>query len=206
MKKVLSIIGYLLSVGFNIPHLVGAYFLTGDVGISSTLIWLTMFVLDFGILVLAINDKDVHTQIFAWVIFVLNLIYYWSGIPFPDSYSDWVSCLPGLLFSSIPAFFVYYFSELIAEQFRGSFKDDRELIDMFRVQIGELTVEIESNREVIDKYRATFESIAKIRGEKIAVSGVKATFCKCGSLIVAGSNKEASQKCNCGKTIDWHGR
>ena len=204
MKRVLAIIGYILSVGFNIPHLVGAYFMAGESDLPHLLIWVTMFVLDFGILVLAINGREWETYIFACVIFLLNLLYYWGGIPFPNLWAEWVSCLPGLLFSAVPAFFVYYFSELISELFAPVYQDNSQKLDLIRYELGQFSLTIDNNRDVIDIFRPILEANSRVVGKTIKVEGVKAEMCECGVFHTAGSNREGDRLCdNCGNTINW---
>ena len=202
-KAIIAILGYILSVGFNIPHLVNIYILAGNTTMPEGYNWITMIVLDFGILVLALNNREHYATAFAWIIFVLNLYFYWYALPFPGEWSEWVATLPGLLFSIIPAFFISFFSELIAEIFREDFKSDRDQLKILRVEIGEFRVEIEDNRKIIEVYRPAFESISNFKGESISVSGVKAKVCKCSRLVKAGSNKQGSTVCECGNLIEW---
>ena len=196
MRKSLAIIGYLLSVGFNIPHLVGAYFIAESPIINTYFIWVSMLVIDFGILVLAINGKTYEAGIFSFIILILNLVYYWIGLPFPDSYGDWVSCLPGLCFSVIPARFVFFFSELISDLFQDSFKTDSEELEKLRP-------ELDNVRRELDEARPALDSIRLYKGENITIGSTKATIHSCGRLVKAGSNRTESEKCICGELIEW---
>ena len=206
-KAIIAILGYILSVGFNIPHLVNIYILAGNTTMPEGYNWITMIVLDFGILVLALNNREHYATAFAWIIFVLNLYFYWYALPFPGEWSEWVATLPGLLFSIIPAFFISFFSELIAEIFREDFKSDRDQLASIRYILDDYSLLIDNNRQTIDIYRPLLESISKIKGCSIVVKGeqsVKGKVCKCGVVHKAGSNKAANFNCdNCGELIEW---
>lgn len=197
-----------MGVGFNIPHMVQTYQLVDTkTDLPIYYVWVMVGVIDFAILVLAINEDkskrlgSVPTVTFAWVIFILNLYLYWikpieANVFSTFEFIEYVKLIPGLLYAAIPAYIIYYFSEMISDQFRDSFKTDREELEIIRNEIAVI-------RPDLEKFRPSFDSISIYKDEKITIGGSKAMICKCNRLVKAGSNRATSGVCSCGELIEW---
>lgn len=210
MKKMLSILGYLLSVGFNIPHLVATYKHLGtDAAMPEWYIYVIMGSFDLAVLILAIlykPDEDVKMDpgyVFAFILFILNIYLYWSPLPFPQSFVDIWQLIPGLCFSFVPAFLVFFCAGEISKQFKDFTKTDSEKLALVSIELKNVSFQLASVSSELGKYKKIVESFSKVKGAKITVNGVKSHVCKCDQLIVAGSNREGSQVCECGNLISW---
>lgn len=207
MKKLLSILGYLLSVGFNIPHLVATYNHLGtDAAMPSWYVYIIMGSFDLAVLILAIlykPEEDVKIDpgyVFAFILFILNLYLYWSPLSFPYSAGEVWGLVPGLCFSFVPAFLVYFCAGEISNQFKELNKSDRERLNELEL----ISHQLELDRLELDQVRQVLAFNSLFIGEKLQVDGVKARIHTCGRVVVAGSNREKKRQCECGETINWN--
>lgn len=210
-RKVISIIGYVFGLAFNVPHIVAAYqMIDTTTGLSKYYIIGMVCVIDFTILVLAINeDKEkrlgsVPTVTFAWIVFFINLYLYWidpiqAGI-FNNLWNlgNISTLFIKLIFAALPAYIIYYYSEMIAEVFKDFTKSDKDRLNELESISSQL--ELDSSRlDVISSVLAFNSEILGI----IRVDGKKSELCGCGRLIVSGSNREKERVCECGNLIKW---
>lgn len=214
--KTRAIIGYVFGVLWNLPHIVATYQIIDTItGLPVYYIWFMVGVIDYTILILAMRrDREMEVSItssgvFSIIVFLLNLFLYWiepinSGAFLDFGLANISTLFIKLVFAAVPAFIIFYYSEMIADLFPESSKTDRAELEMVRVQIGNLRVDLENNRKTIDIYKPAFESISAFKGESINISGVKAKVCECSRLVKAGSNKQGSLICECGELIEWN--
>lgn len=115
------IAGFILAVGFNLPHMVSVYEEVSSTGLPEWYAWGMMIVIEFGVLVLAVNNRPWAAQGFAWLIFAINLYHYLAG----HEFLRWET-IAGVLFSSVPAFFIWYFADLFSDMIMERKKKERE--------------------------------------------------------------------------------
>ena len=72
--------------------------------------------IDWSLLTFTVFGQRRASQAFAWLIFGLNLYYFWKHKAFPGWTLSlaWLEFAPGLIFSSIFAYAQYFFTELFA--------------------------------------------------------------------------------------------
>ena len=170
MKKLFKsiwfpITGYLLAVGFNLPHLVEAYTQTGVANLPAWYPWIMFIVVDLGILILALKDKTSGAMTFAVLVFILNLFVFWKVSPVPDGVYNVghkaLYYIPGFLISAIPAFFVFWFSELIAKEAIDAEERDNTQEALWN-ELEAARNEAETTRNKLAKQRKELEHLRKV--------------------------------------------
>lgn len=149
-NPIVSLVGFSLAVIINLPHIVGVYHeLTGK---SGWFLYLGFAVVELGILILSINGKKNAAILFAWLVFLINGGYYWMQ---PAENDIYVRIVFGVLFSSIPAYMLYFFSELFADYIE---KDN--LWENYHLQKQELTTvkgQLTKTRKERDELRTSLD-------------------------------------------------
>lgn len=211
LSHIAPVIGIILAVTWNIPHLVSVY--ADTIGVDANIYhYAMMVIIEFSVLVFALKKYEYAATTFAIIIFFLNLYFYFDFNQSPIRWEWdylWFS-FSRVLFSAIPAYLIAYYSQMFANTFTGAWKDDRERLEENRVELDKISKkletvsnELEKDKEELAELRGKIASFKQLKGSVLRVDGVKSEICECDRLVIAGSNREGSRVCSCGKLIEW---
>ncbi|MEL6135194.1 MAG: hypothetical protein AAFR59_17690, partial [Bacteroidota bacterium] len=75
-----------------------------------------LLAVDIAVILFAIHGNKRATGLFACMIGILNLYYFWSHVTFTWWSLDMVSLIPGVLYSGMFAYALYFFTEIFTSR------------------------------------------------------------------------------------------
>jgi len=86
---------------------------------ESIYIAIMLIAIDFAVLLFTIHDNRYAAQTFASLIFLLNLFAFWQNTSWGGWNESMLLYIPGLLFSGMFAYGLYYFTDVFSELLRS---------------------------------------------------------------------------------------
>ncbi|MEL7533918.1 MAG: hypothetical protein AAFN10_21585, partial [Bacteroidota bacterium] len=115
-----ALFGIILILLATVKHAYEVYisimYINTEPDLLATIYIITMLVaIDFAVLLFTIHGNTYAAQTFAFMIFLLNLFAFWHHLSWPGWEADLFIYSPGLLFSAMFSYGLYYFTEVFSE-------------------------------------------------------------------------------------------
>lgn len=112
-----------------------------------------LIAIDFAVLIFTIHGNSYAAQTFAFLIFLVNLFAFWHHIPWPGWELSAFKYFPGLLFSGMFAYGLYYFTDVFSDllQNRSITGEWKEKYQEAQGEITTLNTKIESLKKEKDR-------------------------------------------------------
>ena len=191
------------SMIFTVKHSVLLYFQTtglGDPGLMDYfLTGLAIAVLDGSIIVLAAHGQKKASQVFSFVIFLMNLLYFWNGQKLGFDPKTLMTLAPGLLWSLCYAYIIYYYGELFIDLQKKVDKSEAKNLELstLRNTNGKLNIELEKLKGELERMKGAAENeerntegirkeLEEARKKLEELKGLPEKYQKAISLIISG--------------------
>lgn len=207
-------VGMILTLLFTIKHGVIVYMaITGTPidfstweGIANIIyVGLMIMSLEVGILILAFHGKKVSAIVFATVVVIINLYFYYIDIglpqvsPLPDTlgedptnnieasfmtsrevFREYLKYIPALLLSILPGYFIYAFSECLVEDLAEMAHKNRlnTKVQKLEHQVQNVHQQVVSAHEETDEKQLQMELLVQEAAEKLNNSLSRSTLYK----------------------------
>ena len=147
-----ALVGILLILLATVKHAFEVYTSVMYIDTEPTL-WQNIYIavmlvaIDFAVILFTIHGNQYAAQTFAFMIFLVNLFAFWQEIPW-EGWEEMTitSYIPGLLFSSMFAYGLYYFTDLFSDLLREENRLE-EIASKYEEALGEV-VALEAKLEV----------------------------------------------------------
>lgn len=162
-----ALVGIFLILLATIKHAFEVYTAVMYIDAEPT-IWQNVYIaimliaIDFAVILFTIHGNSYAAQTFAFMIFLVNLFAFWQEIP----WEGWkieaiVNYFPGLLFSSMFAYGLYYFTDLFSDllQKENRLGELQEELVQAMENISSLEEEIETQKSNIDTFSQENEKL-----------------------------------------------
>ena len=115
-----ALFGIILILLATVKHAYEVYisimYVNTEPDLLATIYIITMLVaIDFAVLLFTIHGNTYAAQTFAFMIFLLNLFAFWHHLNWPGWETELFIYFPGLLFSAMFSYGLYYFTEVFSE-------------------------------------------------------------------------------------------
>lgn len=162
-----ALVGIFLILLATIKHAFEVYTAVMYIDTEPTL-WQNVYIaimliaIDFAVILFTIHGNSYAAQIFAFMIFLVNLFAFWQDIP----WEGWkieaiVNYFPGLLFSSMFAYGLYYFTDLFSDllQKENRLGELQEELKETQEKVIVLETEIEMQKSSLDTFSLENEKL-----------------------------------------------
>jgi hypothetical protein len=115
-----ALVGMILILLATVKHAFEVYLMV-MYPTSSPSLWQMVYIavmliaIDFAVLIFTIHGNSYAAQTFAFLIFLVNLFAFWHHIPWPGWNPNAFCYIPGLLFSGMFAYGLYYFTDVFSD-------------------------------------------------------------------------------------------
>ena len=145
-----ALVGMILILLATVKHAFEVYLMV-MYPTSSPSLWQMVYIavmliaIDFAVLIFTIHGNSYAAQTFAFLIFLVNLFAFWHHIPWPGWNPNAFSYIPGLLFSGMFAYGLYYFTDVFSDllRTRSISNEWKEKYEITQGEISELGEQIE---------------------------------------------------------------